>query len=130
MTLKERISEDMKAAMRARESARLGAIRLLHPPERRLQVAFGIDQEVGGNHHRLAFLDPLQHLHKLPTPLAELDRTRFEATFGELDEAVRRIDDALALDRAPVRATAERRFGVERMVDEYLEVYRQILAGS
>ncbi len=29
MTLKERITEDMKAAMRARESARLGAIRLL-----------------------------------------------------------------------------------------------------
>ncbi|MBW7901863.1 MAG: GatB/YqeY domain-containing protein [Rhodocyclaceae bacterium] len=29
MTLKERISEDMKAAMRARETARLGAIRLL-----------------------------------------------------------------------------------------------------
>lgn len=29
MTLKERINEDMKAAMRARETARLGAIRLL-----------------------------------------------------------------------------------------------------
>ena len=29
MTLKERINDDMKAAMRARESARLGAIRLL-----------------------------------------------------------------------------------------------------
>ena len=29
MTLKERINEDMKAAMRARESARLAAIRLL-----------------------------------------------------------------------------------------------------
>lgn len=29
MTLKERVTEDMKAAMRARESARLGAIRLL-----------------------------------------------------------------------------------------------------
>ncbi len=29
MTLKERINEDMKAAMRAREAARLGAIRLL-----------------------------------------------------------------------------------------------------
>jgi uncharacterized protein YqeY len=29
MTLKERITEDMKAAMRARESARLSAIRLL-----------------------------------------------------------------------------------------------------
>ena len=29
MTLKERISEDMKAAMRARESAKLAAIRLL-----------------------------------------------------------------------------------------------------
>jgi uncharacterized protein YqeY len=29
MTLKERITEDMKAAMKARETARLGAIRLL-----------------------------------------------------------------------------------------------------
>ena len=29
MTLKERINEDMKAAMRARDTARLGAIRLL-----------------------------------------------------------------------------------------------------
>ena len=29
MTLKERITEDMKAAMRAKETARLGAIRLL-----------------------------------------------------------------------------------------------------
>ena len=29
MTLKERITEDMKSAMRARETARLGAIRLL-----------------------------------------------------------------------------------------------------
>ena len=29
MTLKERITEDMKAAMRAKDSARLGAIRLL-----------------------------------------------------------------------------------------------------
>lgn len=29
MTLKDRITEDMKAAMRARETARLGAIRLL-----------------------------------------------------------------------------------------------------
>ena len=29
MTLKERINEDMKAAMRARETARLAAIRLL-----------------------------------------------------------------------------------------------------
>jgi len=29
MTLKERITEDMKAAMRAKEAARLGAIRLL-----------------------------------------------------------------------------------------------------
>ena len=29
MTLKERITEDMKAAMRARDGARLSAIRLL-----------------------------------------------------------------------------------------------------
>ena len=30
MSLKARITEDMKTAMKARETARLGAIRLLH----------------------------------------------------------------------------------------------------
>ena len=31
------------------------------------------------------------------------------------------------LDRAGVRRTVEQRFGVDRMVDEYLAVYRSVL---
>lgn len=45
----------------------------------------------------------------------------------DLDAAVAAIPLAAALDRGTVRATAERRFGVDRMVDEYLELYRRIL---
>jgi glycosyltransferase involved in cell wall biosynthesis len=43
------------------------------------------------------------------------------------DAAVAAIPLAVALDRAVVRATAERRFGVDRMVDEYLAVYQRML---
>ncbi len=49
---------------------------------------------------------------------------------GSVDEAVERIEDALALDRAEVRRVAERRFSSERMAREYLEVYRRIMAGT
>jgi glycosyltransferase involved in cell wall biosynthesis len=41
--------------------------------------------------------------------------------------AVEAVGRALELDRAAVRARAEQRFGVDRMVDEYLDVYRAIL---
>jgi glycosyltransferase involved in cell wall biosynthesis len=41
--------------------------------------------------------------------------------------AAQRVDAAAALDRAAIRAVAERRFGVDRMVDEYLAIYRRIL---
>jgi glycosyltransferase involved in cell wall biosynthesis len=44
------------------------------------------------------------------------------------DEAVAAVDRAARLDRAAVRERAEMRFGVERMVDGYLEVYRSLLA--
>jgi glycosyltransferase involved in cell wall biosynthesis len=43
------------------------------------------------------------------------------------DAAVAAVGNAVMLDRAEVRATAERRFGVDRMVDEYLAVYERIL---
>jgi glycosyltransferase involved in cell wall biosynthesis len=49
-------------------------------------------------------------------------------TVRSLDEAVAAVAPAAALDRRVVRATAERRFGVARMVDEYVEVYRRILS--
>jgi glycosyltransferase involved in cell wall biosynthesis len=48
----------------------------------------------------------------------------------DLPAAVAAIDPAAALDRATVRATAERRFSVERMVQEYLAVYRSIVAAA
>ena len=42
--------------------------------------------------------------------------------------AVDRVEGAVALDRRAVRARARARFDVERMVDGYLAVYRQVLA--
>jgi glycosyltransferase involved in cell wall biosynthesis len=42
-------------------------------------------------------------------------------------EAVGAVDRAAALDRRAIRAVAERRFGVDRMVDEYLGVYERVL---
>jgi glycosyltransferase involved in cell wall biosynthesis len=45
----------------------------------------------------------------------------------DLDAAVAAIPCAAALDRGLVRASAERRFGVDRMVDEYLALYQRIL---
>jgi glycosyltransferase involved in cell wall biosynthesis len=36
------------------------------------------------------------------------------------------VDSAARLDRAAIRATAERRFGAARMVDDYLALYRQL----
>lgn len=47
-----------------------------------------------------------------------------------LVDAIAAVDRAAALDRRRVRATAERRFAVARMVQEYVAVYRRILGGS
>ena len=44
-----------------------------------------------------------------------------------LEQAVAAVPWAVALDRAVVRHRARQRFGVERMVDEYLGVYRDVL---
>jgi hypothetical protein len=40
------------------------------------------------------------------------------------------VEAAVRLDRATVRARAASRFGLDRMVDEYLHVYRRILGGG
>ena len=44
-----------------------------------------------------------------------------------LDEAVAAVHAANALDRAGVRASVEDRFDVERMVDDYLALYRDVV---
>jgi glycosyltransferase involved in cell wall biosynthesis len=46
------------------------------------------------------------------------------------DEGRRAVEQAAALDRAEVRASVEVRFGVERMVDEYLALYRRLVGGG
>ncbi len=45
-----------------------------------------------------------------------------------LDEAVAAVHASGDLDRLTVRASVDQRFDVERMVDEYLDVYRRVLA--
>jgi glycosyltransferase involved in cell wall biosynthesis len=44
-----------------------------------------------------------------------------------LDQAVAAVHAASAVDRTAVRASVERRFGVDRMVDDYLALYRRIV---
>jgi glycosyltransferase involved in cell wall biosynthesis len=46
----------------------------------------------------------------------------------DVDAAVRAVKSAAYLDRAPVRADAEERFGVGRMVEAYLDAYQRLLA--
>jgi glycosyltransferase involved in cell wall biosynthesis len=40
------------------------------------------------------------------------------------------VDRAVALDRAAIRAVAAERFGKDRMVDDYLGVYRRLLGAA
>ncbi len=46
----------------------------------------------------------------------------------DLDSAVAAVADVVALDRAGCRRVAERRFSADRMVDDYLRLYAEILA--
>ena len=46
---------------------------------------------------------------------------------GVAGRAIGVVSAGAELDRRIVRETAERRFGVDRMVDEYLAVYERIL---
>jgi glycosyltransferase involved in cell wall biosynthesis len=47
-----------------------------------------------------------------------------------VDAASSAVSTAAALDRAGIRAVVERRFGVDRMVEEYLSVYERVLERS
>jgi glycosyltransferase involved in cell wall biosynthesis len=46
---------------------------------------------------------------------------------GDLDEAVAAVDRTVAIDRAGCRRVATRRFSAERMVDDYVRVYEDVL---
>jgi glycosyltransferase involved in cell wall biosynthesis len=71
------------------------------------------------------------------TPVAALDRGAVRElvdegitgrAFESIDALVAGLPDVLALDRERVRTTAVARFGVERMVGDYVTVYRQLVA--
>ena len=49
--------------------------------------------------------------------------------FASVEAIVSGLDRVLALDRARVRARAIERFGVDRMVGEYVSVYRRLVEG-
>jgi glycosyltransferase involved in cell wall biosynthesis len=49
---------------------------------------------------------------------------------GDEDAAVAAVPLAAALDRDVVRETARRRFGAERMVDQYLAIYERMLSNA
>lgn len=70
------------------------------------------------------------------TPVAALDRGAVRevvddgltgAVFDDVDQIVRQSDRVLGLDRRAVRRQAISRFGIDRMVDEYVTVYRRVI---
>jgi glycosyltransferase involved in cell wall biosynthesis len=44
------------------------------------------------------------------------------------DEAVAAVEDIARIDRAACAARARRRFSADRMVDDYLAIYRKIVS--
>jgi glycosyltransferase involved in cell wall biosynthesis len=71
------------------------------------------------------------------TPVAALDRGAVRELvdervtgriFDSLDALVAGLPEVLALDRGAVRARAVARFGIDRMVDEYVGVYTRLVS--
>ena len=73
------------------------------------------------------------------TPVAALDKGAVTEVvdagvtghvFDSLDAMIEGLPRVMALDRAAVRARAEERFGVPRMVAGYVKAYRRIIGGA
>jgi glycosyltransferase involved in cell wall biosynthesis len=73
------------------------------------------------------------------TPVAALDRGAVREivddgmtgiVFGDLEQMVNDLSRVFDLDRRRVRERAVARFGIARMVDEYIRVYRQLLSSA
>jgi glycosyltransferase involved in cell wall biosynthesis len=73
------------------------------------------------------------------TPVAALDRGAVReivddgmtgVVFGDLEQMVNDLSRVFDLDRRRVRERAVARFGIARMVDEYIRVYRQLLSSA
>ena len=73
------------------------------------------------------------------TPVAALDRGAVREivddgmtgiVFGDLEQMVNDLSRVFDLDRRRVRERAVARFGIARMVGEYIRVYRQLLSSA
>ena len=73
------------------------------------------------------------------TPIAALDRGAVREVvddgvtgriFQDLDALVDGLPEVYALDRRRVHERAVARFGIDRMVDEYIQVYERVVAGK
>ena len=52
------------------------------------------------------------------------------AIVGSLEEAIEALPRVMALDRTKVRERFEQRFSAKRMANDYIDVYRSLLASS
>jgi glycosyltransferase involved in cell wall biosynthesis len=59
-----------------------------------------------------------------------IDDARTGFVVESIDEAVAAVSSAGNLDRQAIRRCAVTRFGIDRMVDAYLDVYRRVLLGE
>jgi glycosyltransferase involved in cell wall biosynthesis len=59
-----------------------------------------------------------------------IDDTRTGFLVDDVDEAVLGVSQVATLDRSVIRQHAVARFGCDRMVDAYLEVYGRVVNGE
>jgi glycosyltransferase involved in cell wall biosynthesis len=59
-----------------------------------------------------------------------IDDARTGFLVNDVDEAVLAVSRAATLDRCAVRQDAVARFGRDRMVDAYLEVYERVVSAE
>jgi glycosyltransferase involved in cell wall biosynthesis len=57
-----------------------------------------------------------------------IDHGRTGFLVGSVNEAVEALAQVPAIDRRVLRRTVEKRFSIERMADQYADLYRRILA--
>jgi glycosyltransferase involved in cell wall biosynthesis len=63
--------------------------------------------------------------------MAEIVRHEENGYLAEsIDEAVIAVEAAVKLDRRGVRGSVEERFTVERMVDQYIDVYQRLVGSG
>ncbi len=100
---------------------------------------------LGGAHallHLIGFDEPfgfsVAEAMACGTPVVAFDRGSMRELIDDgrtgfvvagVDGAAEAVDRVATLDRPAIRATAVARFGLDRMVDAYVDVYRDVMAG-